>query len=397
RRPEPGRGPLTGSLRVAIDARPAVSAGMTGIGIYARELIFRLPEVDPKTTYVPWYLNAKRALRPWRWDRRFFPRRRNVVERWSPIPAQWFERSSLRYELPRLEWLVDFDVLFAPNFVPPPTRSKRVVLTVHDLAFRRFPETAPHSTRRWLARLDRAIGRAAEIIVVSEATKRDVVELYPVDPDRVTAIHHGVDTERIRPAPADEVARARRRFGIDGPYLLFLGGLEPRKNLPRLVAAYGRLADPPHLVIAGASVPWNPEGRGALDAALAELSPAVRERVVLTGYLGDRDKVAVLSGAEALVLPSLYEGFGFPVVEAMACGIPVLTSNVSSLPEVAGDAALLVDPLDEEMIADGIRRVVGDDGLRTRLVEAGRARVGRFRWEDSARRHVEVLHRAGEA
>ena len=368
---------------------------MTGIGIYARELILRLPQVDPEATYLPWYLNAKRALRPWRWDRRFFPR--NVSERWTPIPAQWFERASLRYELPRLEWFVKFDVLFAPNFVPPPTRSNRVVLTVHDLAFRRFPETAPHSTRRWLARLDRAIGRAAEIIVVSEATKRDVVDLYPVDEDRVTAIHHGVDTERIRPASAAEVGRLRRRHDINGPYLLFLGGLEPRKNLPRLVAAYGRLAEPPALVIAGASVPWNPEGRGALDAALAELPAQVRERVVLTGYLGDRDKVAALSGAEALVFPSLYEGFGFPVLEAMACGVPVLTSNVSSLPEVAGEAAVLVDPLDEEMIADGIRRIVEDGELRAALVEAGRARVGRFRWADSARRHAEVLHRAAEA
>ncbi|MDQ4005960.1 MAG: glycosyltransferase family 4 protein [Actinomycetota bacterium] len=369
---------------------------MTGIGIYARELILRLPEIDPRATYMPWYLNARRALRPWRWHRRFFPRRPNVDERWTPIPAQFFERTSLRYELPRLEWFVRFDVLFAPNFVPPPTRSKRVVLTVHDLAFRRFPETAPQSTRRWLARLDRAIRRAVQIIVVSEATKRDVVELYPVDPERVTAIHHGVDTERIRRADADEVQRARRRYGIDGPYVLFLGGLEPRKNLPRLVAAHGRVADPPSLVVAGASVPWNPEGRGELERALSELPPKARERVVLTGYLGERDKVAVLSGAEALVFPSLYEGFGFPVVEAMACGIPVLTSNVSSLPEVAGDAALLVDPLDEEQIADGIRRIVEDAALRTRLVKAGRARVGRFGWDDSARRHAEVLHRAAE-
>ena len=370
---------------------------MTGIGIYTRELILRMPGLDPSARYVAWYLHARRALRPWRWDRRFFPKQRNLAERWTAFPAQWFERTSLRYERPRLEWFLRFDVLFAPNFVPPPTSTERLVITVHDLAFRRFPETAPQTTKRWLARLDRAIGQAAAIVVPSEATRADVLDLYDVAAERVTVIHHGVDTDRIRPASDEEVRRFRRAHRIEGPYLLFLGGLEPRKNLPRLVSAYGRLADPPALVVAGASVPWNPEGRGELEAALAALPSAARERVVLTGYLGERDKVAALSGAEALVFPSLYEGFGFPVLEAMACGTPVLTSRVSSLPEVAGDDAVLVDPLDEDAIADGMRRVVEDRELRTRLTEGGRERVRGFGWDASALRHAEVLHGVAES
>jgi glycosyltransferase involved in cell wall biosynthesis len=384
-------------MRIAIDARPAVSEGMTGVGIYTRELILRLPVVDPSALYLAWYLNARRALRPWRWERRFFPKRRNFAERWTAFPAQWFERTSLRFEQPRLEWLLRFDVLFAPNFVPPPTASRRSVLTVHDLAFRRFPETAPQTTRRWLQRLDAAIHRAAEIVVPSEATKRDVTELYGVPEERVTVIHHGVDTDRIRPASEDEVGRFRREHGIEGPYLLFLGGLEPRKNLPRLVEAYGRLHRSPALVIAGASVAWNPEGRRDLEAALAAAPQAARDRVVMTGYLGERDKVAALTGAEALVFPSLYEGFGFPVLEAMACGTPVLTSGVSSLPEVAGSDAVLVDPLDVGAIEDGIRRIVEDPELRAKLVEGGRERARSFTWERSAVAHAEVLHRAAEA
>jgi glycosyltransferase involved in cell wall biosynthesis len=369
---------------------------MTGVGVYTRELIRRLPLVDPRTSYEAWYLNARRALRPWRWSRRSLPRVPNLTEKWTPFPAKQFERLSLRYELPRLEWFTDFDVVFAPNFVPPPTRSRNLVLTIHDLAFRKFPETAPLATRRWLQRLDRALHQAAEVIVPSEATRLDLLELYPVDPERITVIHHGVDRERIRPASEQEVDRARGRHGIEGRYVLFLGGLEPRKNLPRLVRAFARSGSEASLAIAGASVSWNPEGRDQLDSALESLKPEQRRRVVLTGYLGTREKTALLTGAEALVFPTLYEGFGFPLLEAMACGTPVLTSNVSSLPEVAGNAALLVDPLDEESIADGIERLLGDAAFRQRLIEAGNSRVDLFTWDRSATKHAEVLHRAAK-
>ncbi len=370
---------------------------MTGIGHYTRELILRLPRVDPDATYVAWYLNARRAVRPWRWDRRSFPRVPGLVERWAPIPATWFERASMRWELPRLEWLTPFDVLFAPNFVPPPTATRRLVLTVHDLAFRHRPETAPLATRRWLERLDRALRQAAEVVTVSEATRRDLLELYPVDPERVTVIHHGIDPDRFRPAGEEDVERIRRRYGIDGPYVLFLGGLEPRKNLPALVGAWARLPEDvrPCLVLAGTSVAWNPEGRAELERSLATLPASVRGRVAMTGYVEHRDKVALLTGARALVFPSLYEGFGLPILEAMAVGTPVVTSDVSSMPEVAGDAAVLVDPRSEEAVADGLRRVLADEGLSARLREAGRARVRHFDWDRAARAHAAVLHRAG--
>jgi glycosyltransferase involved in cell wall biosynthesis len=381
---------------VAIDARPAVSAGMTGVGHYAREMILRLPEIDPETTYVAWYLSARRLLRPWRWDRRFFPGHPNLVERWTPIPATWFERTAMRYEQPPLERLIRFDVLWATNFVPPPTRSRRLVLTVHDLAFRRFPDSAPMATRRWLTRLDRALRQAAEIVTPSEATRADLVDLYPVDAERVTAIHHGVDHHRFHPASPPEVHRVRRKFGIDGPYLLFVGGLEPRKNLPALLRAYATLPDDlrPALVLAGASVPWNPEGRDALTGALGRLPADARARVVLTGYIADPDRAPLYTGAEALAFPSRYEGFGFPVLEAMACGTPVVTSNVSSLPEVAGPDAVLVDPSDEDSIADGLRRIVEDARLRDRLRRAGPARAARFTWDAAARLTAGILRRA---
>jgi glycosyltransferase involved in cell wall biosynthesis len=381
-------------VRVAIDARPAIFSQKTGIGYYTWHLLRTLPTVDPGTDYLAWYLNA-RALAGG-------PRRLladvPVRQRWTPIPSWWFERSAERFDLPRVEWFARFDVFFAPNFVPPPTRAPRLVVTVHDLAFRRHPETAPQSTRWWLARIDQTLERATRIIAVSEATKRDLIELYGVEAGRVAVISHGVDGQVFHPSSPEEVERIRRRYGIDGPYLLSLGGLEPRKNLPNLVRAFARLPanDRPTLVLAGGSVEWNPEGRDALHAALRELPADARNGVILTGHVGEQEKVVLLGGAEALVYPSLYEGFGLPVLEAMACGTPVVTSDVSALPEIAGDAALLVDPRDPEAIASAMRRILGDEDLRRDLAERGSSRAAGFTWEETARRTAGVLNEAAE-
>ena len=174
-----------------------------------------------------------------------------------------------------------------------------------------------------------------------------------------------------------------------------MGGIEPRKNLPRVVEAFATLGEDVALVIAGGSVHWNPEGRDLLRQALETLPADVRRRISLTGYVSDPQKVALLADAVALVYPSLYEGFGLPVAEALASGTPVLTSNVSSLPEVTGEDAVLVDPDDVEAIAEGMRRLLGDEGLRRRLSQAGPRRAARFTWEETARSTAAALHRAG--
>jgi glycosyltransferase involved in cell wall biosynthesis len=382
-------------VRIAVDARPAAFPEKTGIGHYTLELLRRLPVVDPGSTYVAWYLNFRGLMRHGRHPfGRDLPR--NLIERSTPFPAQLFERLSERFDRPRVERFVRFDLLFAPNFVPPPTRTRRVVLTVHDLAFQLHPETAPQSTRWWLARLDRALRHASKVIAVSDVTRRDLIELYGVAEDRVAVVPHGVDHELFRPPPPDEVEKVRRRFGIEGPYLLSLGGIEPRKNLPRVVEAFSRLPSDLHatLVLVGGSAEWNPEGQDLLRSALAAVAEGIRRRVILTGYVGEREKVALLGGAEALLYPSLYEGFGLPVLEAMACGTPVLTSNVSALPEVAGEAAWLVDPTDVEAIAHGTERLLRDDQLRERLTSAGTTRAAGFDWNETARRTAAVLHEA---
>ncbi len=208
-------------------------------------------------------------------------------------------------------------------------------------------------------------------------------------------VHHGVDADVFAPAPQGAMSAVRARFGIEGPYVLFLGGIEPRKNLEMLVRAFARTdARNVWLVIAGGPVRWFPQAADRLEASIALLPEAVRDRIVVTGYVSERDKLALLSGATALAYPSLYEGFGFPVLEAFAAGVPVLTSNVSSLPEVAGDAAVLVDPGDVDAVASALTELIVDDDLRAVLSAAGVARAARFTWEATARATASVLHQA---
>ena len=179
--------------------------------------------------------------------------------------------------------------------------------------------------------------------------------------------------------------------------MLFVGGLEPRKNLIGLVRAYAASGVDATLVIAGGRVRWFPAEEARVWAEVRKLAEPARSRVVMTGYVSDEDKHALLAGAEALAYPSFYEGFGFPVIEAMAAGTPVLTSNVSSLPEIAGEDAVLVDPKDGHAIAEGLRRLLTDGDLRERLIGPGRARAAGYTWEATARRTAEVLRSVAAA
>jgi glycosyltransferase involved in cell wall biosynthesis len=381
-------------VRIAIDARPALDPRRTGVGHYTRRIVRHLPAEDPLPEYVAWFLHAKGVLR----RRRFFDgAASNLSEHASRFPARLFQPMSSRLRVPRLEWLgVRFDALLATNFLPPPTRRPGVVLVVHDLAYERFPDSAPHMNARWRRAFRRWLGRAAAVIVPSESARRDLLERHDeVDPGRVHAIAHGA--EPFDRPPSTEVQRVRERFGIGGRYTLFVGGIEPRKNLGGLVEGFRRAETDAWLVIAGGRTNWAPAEVERVRAAVDALPADLRRRVVLTGYVAEPDKRALLAGADALAYPSLYEGFGFPVLEAFAAGVPVLTSTTSSLPEVAGEAALLVDPRDADAIAGGLETLLRDEGLREGLRRAGTERVATFTWERTARRTAEVLRAAGGA
>jgi glycosyltransferase involved in cell wall biosynthesis len=380
---------------IGIDVRPATDPRRTGIGVYADALVRHLPAADPDTRYVAWYLDVRKlGSRP----RRFAPSPPNLRERATRIPTRLFGPVSTRVRLPKVEWFVgDVDLLLATNFVPPPTRHpERCVLVIHDMAWATMPWSAPHHHDRWRRLFSRALDACAGVIVPSAAVRGDVVATTDVDPTIVEVVHHGVDAEAFRPAPPWEVEDVRRRYGVDGSYVVFLGSLEPRKNLVNLIRAFGMLEHPVTLVLAGGKARWTPDHADSVDEAIASLPDPQRERVVLTGYVTGEDRRALLSGAEVLAYPSLQEGFGFPVLEAFAANVPVVTSTTSSLPEVAGDAALLVDPEDPDSIAGGLAQVLGDEDLRNVLRAAGTARVATFTWERCARDTAAVLHRALE-
>ena len=267
------------------------------------------------------------------------------------------------------------DLVHATSAAIPPTGGRPLVATVHDLAFRHFPDGYPAAGRRYHERSARIVAdEAARVLVPSEATARDLAELYGVDRGRVTITPLGVEV----PAEPDRAGAERllRDLGVRRRFLLAVGTLEPRKNLPRLVAAFGEVTDelPDHWLVVVGPVGWGPALRPTWDSV----------RVKLAGPVGDATLHALYQAADGLAYPSLYEGFGLPVLEAMAHGTPVLTSDRSSLPEVAGGAALLVDPLDRAAIAAGLVRLAGDTPLREQLAKAGRQRAAGLTWRATA-------------
>ena len=380
-------------MRVVVDARSAVDPRRTGVGQYTRAVLRALPPADPGTRFVAWYLDVRGiGTRP----HRFAGWAPNLSERTTRLPTRFYGPLSSRTGHPRLEWLAGAsDVVLAPNFVAPPTSAPCVVVVVHDLARDVMPETAPHHDARWQRGFERSLRGASAVIVPSESARQDLERFYGIGSERVRVIHHGTDAEAFAPAIPPQIEELRSRFAIEGPYVIFLGGLEPRKNLEQLVRAFGMIED--HrcsLVLAGGVVRWAPNYSERIDRAIAELPVDVRGRVIRTGYVPDADRRGLLSGAEVLAYPSRYEGFGFPILEAFAANVPVLTSNRSSMPEIAGNAASLVDPDDPVSIAKGLDELLGDDDLRNVLRAAGTARVASFTWERCARQTVEVIQRA---
>lgn len=286
---------------------------------------------------------------------------------------------------------LDLDIVHDPIGVMPllMARTARVV-TVHDAIPYIHPETSTRLDwaiyRLWLPF---ALPTAAAIITVSEQSREDLLTHLPVDPERVITVPEAAD-RRFRPVPAAEAEPILRQYSVERPYILYVGALESRKNLPRLLAAYARLrewSDKWRLVIVGARK-WK---SSPIFEAVQTLG--LEPHITFTGFVEDEHLPALYAGADLFAFPSLYEGFGLPVLEAMACGTPVVTSNSSSLPEVAGDAAILVDPYDVEQIANAMWMVLSQPELAAALREKGLARAAQFTWERTARETIAVYER----
>ncbi len=305
---------------------------------------------------------------------------------WPPARILW--EQSAGAGLGRREQL---DLLHCPLNIAPAFPGAPTVVTVHDIAFERFPEHYPASQTRYLSAMTRlSTERAAQVIAVSQATRDDLVDIYGLDPAKVSVIYNGVEAQ-FQPRADTLLEAFRAAQGLPDQFLLFVGTLQPRKNLDGLLRAYALVADRidwPLVVIGGAGWLYSPIGRLVKRLGLAD-------RVRFEGYVEPTDLPDWYAAASIFALPSHYEGFGLPVVEAMASGTPVVTSTTSSLPEVAGEAALLVNPGSPTAIARGILQLAEDGDLRRQLAGKGIEQARRFSWRDAAHATYAVYQRAG--
>jgi len=359
-------------LRIGIDYTAAVRQG-AGIGRYTRELVRALAELDRGNDYVLLAATGRQGQEPGEWPPNFRVRSVPISDR--VLAILWH-----RLQLPLWVELATgpVDIFHSPDFVLPPVRHARTLLTVHDLSFMRHPECADANLRAYLNKVvPRSVHRADLVLADSQNTKDDLVELLGVAPDRIEVIYPGVE-ERFRPIEDQALLeKVRRRYNLPPRFVLGLGTLEPRKNFPCLIKAYSSLVTrypSLQLVIAG--------GKGWLYqeifATVERLG--LEAQVIFPGFVADGD----LNLADLFVFPSLYEGFGLPPLEAMACGTPVITSNASSLPEVVGQAGLMVEATDVEALAEAMKRVLEDDALREGMIAKGLEQAREFTWEGAA-------------
>ncbi len=367
-------------MTIYVDVSAAVH-GKAGLSRYAESLVIALaPLLDERLALFQNSLGRRGPLAGW-------PQERIAGVRWGykPWRALVLARQLLRWPMSNL--LPNAELFHATEHLLPPLGELPTVLTVHDLIFERFPAYHKRANYLYLRRaMPLFCQKARAIIAISENTRQDLVERYHLPPEKITVIPEAA-APGFAPQPPAIIAEVRARYRLPERYILAVGTLEPRKNLSRLVDACGPLFDAglvDALVLVGARG-WLYEG----FFQHLEASPW-RERVILPGFVREQDLPAVYGGALVTAQPSLYEGFGLPVLEAMACGSPVCASNSSSLPEVGGDAALYFDPENVGEMTETLRAVVTSQELRRHMREAGLARARQFTWAETARRTVAV-------
>ena len=370
-------------MKIALDYT-AAARQRAGIGRYTRSLIRALAQQDLENQYALYVPHNALYLD----DTRAFPKNFRVAR--APLNERYMVAMWQRARVPLpIEMLTGAaNVFYSPDFVLPPTRAKRKILTIHDLSFKRHPETAVPNLKWYLDdAVPRAIQRADLILADSNSTRSDLQELFDTPPERIQTLYSGCDDFFQRVTDAAELQKIRDRYELRKPFILNVGTIEPRKNLVRLIEAFSKLKQrrEMELVIAG--------GRGWMYDEIYEAPEkfGVSAQVRFIGYTPDEDLPALYSMAELFVYPSLYEGFGLPVLEALACGAAVVTSNNSSMPEVAGDAALLVEARDVNALVWAMERLLNDATWRAIKQKTALKQAAKFSWTKSAAELRRVL------
>jgi glycosyltransferase involved in cell wall biosynthesis len=368
-------------MKIAVHGSHLCQEREDGNQTYILNLFRAIRDIDTENKYV-FYYNKPKAKRveapnfehkvkqaPWMWTQRVFP-------------------LLLRRDKP--------DVLFMPIQMLPflKARKQKSVVTIHDLAFLLYPETFP-AKDAFLHKLyvREAITKANHLIAITEATKKDIIKFYKISPDKITVVYHGVDKDRFRLMQEGEeylVSDVKSKYNITKPYILYIGNVQPRKNIQGLIKAYQQLRKTTdhnyQLVIAGAKA-W------LVEDVMKEIGDDYRYDIIFTGRFEDIELSPLLWGADLFVLPSFYEGFGLPILEAMACGVPTLVSNTPSLVEVGGEASLSFDPHDIDDMAKVLDNVISNPTLRQEMRENGLKRVAEFSWSRCAKETIKVINK----
>ncbi len=369
---------------IAVDLRSLHTSEFSGVESFAVNVLEELLGDDRENTYLLFYNGY--------YQKQFeYFHFINAKYKQTRIPNRLLNLSMKFLGWPKLEKLTGpCDVLFMPNWnmisVEPSTK---VVLTVHDLSPIVVPEFYNLKAKlwHWFINIPKLLGRADKLIAVSEFTKTSLVQKLNISPDKITVAPLGVDHDNYRPnLSIDKLRSVRNRYGLPGDFVLFVGTVEPRKNLSRLIEALEQIQEPISLVIAG-RLGWK------YSALLKQIESSPKRRFIkLLGYVPEADKPYIMKLARVFIYPSMYEGFGLPVLEAMAVGTPVITSNVSSLPEVAGDAAILINPYNVADITDAINRLHSDTQLREYYIAKGLDRSKQFTWTKCATIVKNIIH-----
>lgn len=368
-------------MKIALNIQPVLHSGKSGVGFFEHEMIRALQRTDKSDDFYLQYFDLKGTKEN---DARVYER-----DNFRLAPCRWFNATVylMLWSLLPVPYRIFFkekpDVTMFFNYYHPPFPRGKSVLVVFDTVVKDFPETMNFKTKFMLGlTLKPSIKRADRIITTSEYSKSGIVKHYGCDPRKITVIPCAADRKKFFPVPDKDKCRAvAKKYGVEGEYYLYLGNIEPRKNISRLIEAYSialkQRADIPKLVLAGIKA-WQSD---AIFSRAKELG--IDDHVIFTGYVDDDDVPLLMNGAKAFCFPSLYEGFGMPPLEAMACGTPVIVSTVSSLPEVTGECGLKADPYDPDSIARAMLDIL-DPKEAKRQSEMGIIQAEKFSWDKSA-------------
>ena len=359
---------------IGIDTSRTTKPRLTGTEYYSIEIIKHIADIDHANQYLL-YAQSDPSLRLGKLPANFITKIMPFPRLWSQVRLSW----EMLWKAP--------DVLFVPSHTVPIIHPKNTVVTLHDLGFKHFPELYSKEElayHNWT--MNFSANGAKQIITPSEFTKQDLIKTYNLDPSTIHVVYHGFDKNRFKPSTTVKKQ----------PYILFIGRIEEKKNIRNMIKAYGLLrkeAKVSHKLVLAGSPGF---GYEQIKAEINKLPLNIQKDIIETGYISETDYIRRLQEADIFLFTTNFEGFGMPIIEAFACGTPVVTSNVSSMPEIAGNAALIVDPRKPLEIAAALSKLISSPSLKKALALKGRVRSGLFSWEKAAYQTLEVLKKAKE-